>query len=79
MVDEWHFRVTLTDGRAVICGGMTEVSRPGFVYLRPVQDGGKSPDDYWFDGPNNKNAYVLQDRGMDVSWACISSVEWGIS
>lgn len=87
--DNWHFRVTLSDGRKFVCGSMSHGFHSSFVTLRPVESSSnckwytEMPFEGHFECSKNKlkrpDEYVLTTRCVDVAWAHIVSVEIGIS
>ena len=77
--DVWHFRVTMSDGRVFICGGMDATATVGFIHLRPVCPNSGVDNEVFFDGPHHKQGYVICERGVDVNQRYILSVEDGIS
>ena len=74
--DVWYFRVTLSNGRVLVCGGMGETDVSGFIHLKPVDSG---LGGVCFEFPMSDHQSTIWERGIDVNQRYIVSVEDGIS
>lgn len=76
--DHWQYLLEMKNGQQFIFSD-ADLINADWIHLNPIDDQWDGVDACYFDAPLKPQAYVVNERGIDVRLDCIAWVADGIS